>query len=459
MIRLFHVSIPVSVLGLLVSESALIFACFIFACYQELDVDTQTFLRDDYGGARIAAVALTFIFGAYLTDLYTQIRVRSKIVLVARVMGIMGVALICEAMIGYVNVEWALPRSVVVTGTIAALVVLSAWRMLFSSALMPVMGSQRILFLGADPLALRISTQLLDHPELGMKTIGYLASEAVESTLPCLGNPRNLADVVGDTKPDRVVIAMAERRGRLPMDELLDLRFAGVYIEEAATLYEEAFGRVSIDEIRPSQLILSTALGPRRWTVRVQAVYSILLAAIGLLITAPILLIAAILVKLTSRGPVFYRQMRVGLRGSTFPVYKLRSMYQDAEAGTGAVWATPNDPRITPVGRVLRKSRLDELPQLFNVLRGEMSVVGPRPERPEFVRSLNQTIPYYRQRHCVKPGITGWAQINHQYGDTFEHTKTKLEYDLYYIKNLSPFLDAYIMFQTVKIMLLSRGAQ
>ena len=167
----------------------------------------------------------------------------------------------------------------------------------------------------------------------------------------------------------------------------------------------------------------------------------------------------AIAVKVTSRGPVLYRQVRVGKNGAPFVVYKFRSMRDDAEAGTGAVWASKDDPRTTAIGKWLRQVRLDELPQFFNVLRGEMSLVGPRPERPEFVKTLSEQIPYYRQRHCVKPGITGWAQINHKYGDTLEDTITKLEYDLYYIKNLSPSLDAYIIFHTLKTIVLSRGAQ
>jgi len=185
----------------------------------------------------------------------------------------------------------------------------------------------------------------------------------------------------------------------------------------------------------------------------------VIVGAVATVVLLPLLPLVGILIKLTSRGPVLYRQKRVGMNGTVFTLYKFRSMYRDAEAGTGAVWASKDDPRITPVGRVLRKLRIDELPQMFNVLRGDMSIVGPRPERPEFVQSLTEEIPYYRQRLCVRPGITGWAQINHKYGDTFEETITKLEYDLYYIKNLAPALDLYIMLQTFKVMLLSRGSQ
>jgi exopolysaccharide biosynthesis polyprenyl glycosylphosphotransferase len=182
-------------------------------------------------------------------------------------------------------------------------------------------------------------------------------------------------------------------------------------------------------------------------------------AAIATLIAAPVMLCVAILVKLTSPGPALIRQQRVGKNDRLFTLYKFRSMVTDAESRSGPVWAQRNDPRITPVGRWLRRFRLDELPQLFNVLKGDMSMVGPRPERPEFVIELEKRVPYYRHRHCIKPGITGWAQINHKYGDTIEDTIVKLEYDLYYIKNLAPALDAVIMFRTAKVMLLSRGAQ
>jgi exopolysaccharide biosynthesis polyprenyl glycosylphosphotransferase len=230
-------------------------------------------------------------------------------------------------------------------------------------------------------------------------------------------------------------------------------------LEETQALYEEVFGRVSIKSLDPHDIIFSKEMGPRWWTLRLQTAYSFLLGVVGLTIFSPIMLLVAIAVKLSSPGPVLYSQTRMGRNGSTFRLYKFRSMYIDAEARTGPVWATKNDPRVTPLGRWLRKLRLDELPQFFNVIRGEMSVVGPRPERPEFCKVLEEKIPFYHQRHAVKPGITGWAQINHKYTETVEDTTTKIEYDLYYVKHLAPALDAYIIFHTLKVMLLFRGAQ
>jgi exopolysaccharide biosynthesis polyprenyl glycosylphosphotransferase len=245
----------------------------------------------------------------------------------------------------------------------------------------------------------------------------------------------------------------------MPLQTLLDLRFAGTRIEEASQAYENASGRVSTKDHRPAQLIFSTDLGPTRRGVLLQSLYSPILALVGFLVSWPVMLLAALAVRLTSRGPVLYRQIRVGKNGVPFTLYKFRSMYDGAEDKTGAVWAQLDDPRVTPVGRWFRRLRIDELPQLWNVLRGEMALVGPRPERPEFVKSFAEKIQFYRQRHCVRPGVTGWAQINHKYGDSIEDTIVKLEYDLYYIKHISLSLDAYIVFQTLKTMLRSRGAQ
>ncbi len=243
------------------------------------------------------------------------------------------------------------------------------------------------------------------------------------------------------------------------MLDLLGLRFSGVRIEEAATAFENIFKRVALEELRPGHLIYSGELGPRPGNVVLQSAYSSLIALLGVIVCAPVMLVVAVVIKLSSRGPVLFRQTRVGWQGALFTLYKFRSMDADAETGTGAVWAAKDDPRVTPVGRWLRRLRLDELPQFFNVLRGEMSLVGPRPERPEFVETLTQRIPFYRQRLCVKPGITGWAQINYRYAGTLEDTSVKLEYDLYYLKNLSLALDAYIILQTVKTAILGRGAQ
>jgi exopolysaccharide biosynthesis polyprenyl glycosylphosphotransferase len=237
------------------------------------------------------------------------------------------------------------------------------------------------------------------------------------------------------------------------------LRFSGIHFEEEPDTFESTFGRVLTRQLRPSRLIFSTELGPGRRSLLWHSLYSTVVAVLVTPIFLPVTAIVAVLVKLTSAGPVFHRQVRVGLNGAPFTVYKFRSMHVNAEAQTGAVWAKRDDPRVTKIGKWLRRLRLDETPQLLNVLRGEMSLVGPRPERPEFVKSLSEQIPFYSYRHCVKPGITGWAQINYKYGDTLEDTIIKLEYDLYYIKNLALWLDTFIIFHTLKVMLFSETAQ
>jgi sugar transferase (PEP-CTERM system associated) len=350
-----------------------------------------------------------------------------------------------------------------VAGSGIAVVAIFAWRLFFSTYVMDMVGRDHLLLVGGSPLLEDIGGHLAEHPETGLQVAGYV-DDRHEVGAPLaggkvLGAMSSLPDIVRATQPHRIVIGMSERRNRMPVGELLELRFAGHIIEEVATTYERVCGRVCLKEIRPSQLVFSGELGPRPQNLLYQRFSNMLVAVIGIIVGLPFMLLTALAVRLSSPGPILYRQVRVGLGGVPFTLYKFRSMRVDAEAGIGAVWAQKDDPRVTPVGRIIRRIRFDELPQLFNVLKGQMSIVGPRPERPEFVNALNEQIPYYRQRHCVRPGITGWAQINYKYGDTIEDTIAKLEYDLYYIKNMSMALDNYIIFHTLKAMLLSRGAQ
>ncbi len=465
MLRLFRVFVPTSVIALLFSEAILIFACYVVSTFLLQDVDAgMFFLVDELGWMRIAFVVLCIMLGVYFHDLYTKFRIHSRLLLLQQLSLILGIAFFTQALLVYAKRPgWTLPKTVMFPGSGLALIVLPLWRILYERVAVRALGRERILFLGESSLVKEISDHLGEHPELGFRVIGYLKNQVEPDggalTIPLLGELSDIEAIVKRYRPDRIVVGMSERRQRLPVDELLKLRFSGIHIEDALTTYETTFGRICTRQLRPSQLIFSAELGPRPKSVFIQSIYSLVFAVFGAIVTFPLMLLTAALVKVSSPGPVLFRQNRIGLNGAPFMVFKFRSMYADAEARTGAVWASKDDPRITPVGKWLRRLRLDELPQFFNVLRGEMSIVGPRPERPEFVDLLLKSIPYYPQRLCVKPGITGWAQINHKYGDTVEDTITKLEYDLYYIKNLAPALDAYIMFQTLKTMLLSRGAQ
>jgi exopolysaccharide biosynthesis polyprenyl glycosylphosphotransferase len=463
MIRLLRHLIPSNVLTLLFTEVVLIFSCYVVASFLVLEVDPVVYLLYDGGFGRISLTVLTIVLALYFHDLYSEIRVRGRMLLVQQALQVIGIAFLAQALLGYVNPALILPRWIMVLGSGFSLVALVSWRIFYSAVVLRALGETRIVFLGGNDLVGEIAQYLAEHSELGTRAVGYIDDQArpepLAGGLERLGGLAELRSVVERVRADRIIVGMQERRGRMPLMDLLEVRFSGIQIEEAATAYENTFKRVSLRELRPSQLIYARELGPRPGNVVAQLVYSSLIALLGVIVCIPVMLLVAVAIKLSSRGPVLLRQTRVGWQGNPFALYKFRSMYADAKTGTGAAWAAKDDPRVTPVGRWLRRLRLDELPQFFNVLRGEMSIVGPRPERPEFFETLAHRIPFYRQRLCVKPGITGWAQINNNYGDSMEDAARRIEYDLYYIKNLSPAMDAFIIFHTFKTMLLSRGAQ
>jgi sugar transferase (PEP-CTERM system associated) len=460
--RLFKVFFPTRVVVLLITEIAFIFGCYFVAAYFTTETP-NFFLFDDGGLYRIGLVTLCIVVGAYMSDLYSYPRVRSRSQLLQQVCVVLGSTFLIQSLLDYMRLpDWALPKWMMISGSLLVLLVQPGWRVIYDRVALRSLSGEMVLFLGASQVARRVAERLADKPHFGMGVAGYLEDLPASDDVPAdllLGPISDLRKVVAELKPQRIVIGMTERRGRLPVNDLLELRLSGIHIEEAQTAYETVYSRVWVKDLRPSQLIFMSDLGPRAENEFWQGIYSFGLALVGFLVASPVMVLVALAVKLTSSGPVLYRQVRSGKNGTTFTLFKFRSMFQDAEAKSGAVWASKNDPRVTPLGRWLRRLRLDELPQLVNVLRGEMVIVGPRPERPEFVKVLVEQIPYYHQRLAVKPGITGWAQINHKYGDTIEDTLLKLEYDLYYIKNLNVTLDLYIMFQTAKVMIQFRGAQ
>jgi sugar transferase (PEP-CTERM system associated) len=469
MVRILKVFVPVRVILLLLSEAVILYASYLVALLLvgrflegEASLYSSEFLFEERGFLRIGIGVAVIMFGLYLNDLYEEFRIPSRIALFQQVSLALGIAFVAQAMMSYAVSGWIVPRYTMILGSIFILLLTPLWRMFYTSVIFDALGTERILLVGTSDVLGAIVKQIAAKPALGLTVIGYLDDGAGGENpfpgIPKLGEVQDLKEVTQD-KPDRIVVGLRERRTNLSMQDLLDLRFSGVHIEEASALYEIALGRVCTSEFRPSQLVFSKDFSPPHSSVSTQTIYCTLFAGTLLVVLAPVMLVVALAVRFTSPGPIFYRQTRVGRGNKPFTLFKFRSMYVDAEARTGAVWATRNDPRITPLGRILRKTRLDELPQLFNVLKGQMAIAGPRPERPEFVTTLSREIPYYRQRHTVKPGITGWAQINYKYGDTFEDTVMKLEYDLYYIKNISMALDMYIFFHTIKTMLLSRGAQ
>jgi sugar transferase (PEP-CTERM system associated) len=318
-----------------------------------------------------------------------------------------------------------------------------------------------VLVLGAGQRAERLRG-LSNRPESGFVIVGYVA---MTESQPVIGEAikraaiENLTRHVENLNVSEVVLALEERRNALPLSDLLRIKTTGVHVNDFSSFIERETGRVDLDTVNPSWLIFSDGFSSgRAISSAVKRLFDIAASSLLLIVSAPVIVVFAIAVKLDSKGPAFYRQQRVGLFGQNFDVIKLRSMRTDAEVG-GAQFAQENDPRVTRLGQFIRKVRIDELPQTWSVLKGEMSFVGPRPERPQFVSELEEQLPYYAERHMVKPGITGWAQINYPYGANLEDSRHKLEYDLYYAKNYTPFLDLLILLQTLRVVLWSEGAR
>jgi sugar transferase (PEP-CTERM system associated) len=316
---------------------------------------------------------------------------------------------------------------------------------------------ERVYVLGTGDRALRLVNGLRSRSELGIEVVGWSGNFGGAVTREAVA--AHMLECVAGQNIHRVIVAMPDRRGTLPVHELLHLRLEGAKIEEATSWLEKISGRIEVENLQPSWLVFADGFRFSAGFLLMKRLLSSLAAFILLLVVLPVIPLVCLAIKLDSDGPVLYRQKRVGRGGVTFFCFKFRTMRQDAEADTGPTWAGDDDPRITRIGKFLRSSRLDEIPQLWNVFKGDMAFVGPRPERPEFVEWLTRELPYYPVRHVVRPGITGWAQVRYKYGNTVEDAKEKLQYDLYYIKNASIGLDLLIMFQTVKIVLLGRGAQ
>jgi sugar transferase (PEP-CTERM system associated) len=395
--------------------------------------------------------------GVYGADALQSLRYAVARLLVAVALGVIALSflyfLIPQISFWRSNLLYAMGFSV------ALLVVL---RVLLGKALGSQAFKRRIVVLGAGPRAARLKA-LSKQPGAGFAVVGYVSMSEANRVIPeaiARDAIYNLADHVVLLNASEVVLALEERRNSLPLRDLLRIKTTGVHVNEISTFLERETGRVDLDSVNPSWLIFSDGFSSgRMFSSAFKRLFDIAASSLLLILTLPLVLLTALLVKFESRGPAFYRQRRVGLYGQGFDVIKLRSMRQDAEAPGEAVWAEKHDPRVTRVGRVIRKLRIDELPQCWSVLKGEMSFVGPRPERPQFVDDLEQKLPYYAERHMVKPGITGWAQINYPYGASIEDSRQKLEYDLFYAKNYSPFLDLLILLQTIRVVLFPEGAR
>jgi len=400
----------------------------------------------------------------YYNDLYDLTIVHSKTDLLVRVMRAAGTAALALATIGALVPAVNIGHGVFLTSVGLLLVVVPAWRIAFDGVTRDPHLEERILIVGTGSIARLIAWQIENQHDFAYRIVGYLAEngetevDADDLHLPLLGSAVDVARLAALHQIDRAVIAVSDRRGHLPIQELLRAKLSGVRIEDAATTYERITGKILTDGIAPSWFIFSDGFRASRTTRVLKRIVDVAMAAVGLVLAAPLMLLTAIAIRLESAGPVLYKQERVGENDRLFTLCKFRSMRSDAEKGT-PIWAKSNDTRVTRIGRFIRLTRLDEMPQLINVLRGDMSFVGPRPERPYFVQQLTAQIPFYAERHAVKPGVTGWAQVRYRYGSSIEDAMEKLRYDLYYIKHLSIAFDLTIAIDTVKVILCAKGAQ
>ncbi|QFT77731.1 TIGR03013 family XrtA/PEP-CTERM system glycosyltransferase [Erythrobacter sp. THAF29] len=407
------------------------------------------------GAAGVVWLAMISV-GVYGPYALRSLRFAGARLLVAISLGVIALAFI-DFLIG-ADTFW---RSTLFYAMGFAILVLVLDRLVLNSFLGSSAFRRRVLVLGAGDRAQRLR-ELGDKPESGFAIVSYIAmsepERVVEEAIPREAI-HDLGRFVENLGVSEVVLALQERRNSLPLKDLLRMKTKGVHVNDFSSFMERETGRVDLDTVNPSWLIFSDGFSSGRMlSSAVKRVFDIVASLILLLLTFPIILFFAALVRLDSKGPAFFRQERVGLYGQTFHLVKLRSMRTDAEKD-GAKWAEENDPRITRVGRFIRKVRIDELPQTWSVLKGHMSFVGPRPEVPTFVESLEEEIPFYGERHMVKPGITGWAQINYPYGASIEDSRKKLEYDLYYAKNYTPFLDFVVLLQTVRVILWPEGSR
>ena len=457
MIRLFNVYYPVRTLVLLIGEALIVWTSFLLGAFYGLGQDTYLALNYEGGYYKLFAVTALVLLCSHWLDLYDTSRLNTKGELYFRLLMVPGVLAFVLAGIAYVKPNYLLRGGASEVGLIILTFALFGWRIGFTWLVQLPILVERVYVLGTGDRAQRVVQGLRQNPEIGVEIASWTGK--MEGAVTREAVAAHLMEVVEKQKVHRVIVATPDRRGTIPMKELLELRMRGVQIEEATTWLEKISGKIEVENLYPSWLVFGRGFRRGSIFIVIRRALSILISLLGLILSLPLLPFIMLAIKLDSKGPVFYTQARVGKAGRVFKVVKFRTMRQDAEAASGPKWAGDHDPRVTRVGKFLRSSRLDEIPQLWCVLKGDMAFVGPRPERPEFIQWLSKEIPYYGIRHMVRPGLTGWAQVRYKYGSTVEDAREKLQYDLFYIKNASIGLDLLIMFQTVKTVLLRRGAQ
>ncbi len=462
MVRLFKHYIPYPVIFLGIVDLILLLIAGEVAWVLRAN---QIGMSVDFIGNRVLPLILFAVsvqIASLSTGVYSAQSLQSLRFAIARIIVAISLGVIFQSVLAFIMPGSTLWRSNLLYAMGLAFLFLSINRMILGSALGAEAFKRRLLILGAGTRAQRIK-DLESKIGAGFTVTGYVAMSEAKKVVPEAINRDaiyNLSDFVVKMAASEVVLALEERRNALPLSDLLRIKTTGVHVNDLSTFLERETGRVDLDSVNPSWLIFSDGFSAgRRISSFTKRIFDIMASVILLTISAPIIILFGLLVKLESKGPAFYRQTRIGLFGQPYNIIKLRSMRQDAEIDGKAIWASEDDPRITAVGKFIRMTRIDELPQTWSVLKGEMSFVGPRPERPEFVSELEDKIKYYAERHMVKPGITGWAQVNYPYGASIDDSRQKLEYDLYYAKNYTPFLDLLILLQTVRVVLWPEGVR
>jgi len=456
MIRIFNIYYPTRMLILVVGEALVICLSFIAAAILRLGYDSVIVLQYEYGFFKILAVTGLALIGMMYFDLYDALRLPRRSETYFRMLVVLGLLSFALAALSYFFPDFRLGNGSLPAGLLILAFALAGWRSCYAWLVRQPWMRERICIMGTGERASQLVGAMRTFAGLGMDVVEWLNDSEIKSLC---NHSERLLERVRSQRVDRLIVALEDRRGKMPVRALLNLRFNGVKVEDATEILEKTLGKIEVEGLYPSWLIFSKGFPLHSAALLARRIVSILLSLLCLLVFFPLLPVIALAVKLSSCGPIFYRQKRVGRGGRVFTCYKFRTMKTDAEAVSGPVWATQDDTRVTTFGRWLRRTRLDEIPQLWNVFVGDMTFVGPRPERPEFVELLRREIPYYDLRHAVRPGITGWAQVCYEYGASVEQAREKLKYDLYYIKHMSVSLDLAIIAKSVKIILLGRGAR
>ncbi len=462
-LRIFDQYIPIRKIAFFFLESAFIMAMVIFGTYLRFIGDPNSFVHYEWIFIKTLLIVGSVQLCLYYFDLYDLRVFRSNLELTVRLLQSLGVSSILLALLYYMFPKLIIGRGIflISLGLMGMIIVL--WRLFYNRLLRTRQLDQKIMIVGSGPLAKNIAREIIERMDTGFKVIGFITDnpERVGEKLvnpSIIGEQSQILDIATREKVDRIIVALEERRGKFPEAQLLECKMRGFAIEEGIEFYEHLTGRLQVESLRPSFLIFSGGFKKLKLTMLMRRIIEFAFSLIGLILLSPIILVVSVLIKIDSRGPVFYRQERAGEKGKTFELLKFRSMVENAETD-GPVWAVKDDERITRVGRWIRRLRFDEIPQMINVLKGDMSFVGPRPERPYFIEQLRKEIPFYDQRLSVKPGVTGWAQIKYRYGASKEDALEKLKYDLYYIKHLSSLFDLIIIFETIKVVAFGKGAR